>query len=87
MTRSRRLLLGVVAAVGFTALGAVGAVVALRIGGGSPSRPSDTVAAPPRGDVAAAVPLPSPGAGAVDAEVEIVLSPEAVARAGSRRRR
>jgi RND family efflux transporter MFP subunit len=82
MTRSRRLLLGVVAAVGFTALGAAGAVVALRMGGGSPSRPSDTVAAPPRGDGAVAVPLPSPGAGAVDAEVEIVLSPEAVARAG-----
>jgi cobalt-zinc-cadmium efflux system membrane fusion protein len=82
MTRPRRLLLGLVAAVGFTALGAAGAVVALRMGDGPPGRPSDTVAAPPRGDVAAAAPLPSPEARAVDAEVEIVLSPEVVARAG-----
>ena len=82
MTRPRRLLLGLVTAVGFTALGAAGAVVALRMGGGAPARSSDTIPAAPRRDAAAAAPLPSPGAGAVDAEVEIVLSPEAVARAG-----
>ena len=82
MTRSRRLLLGLVAAVGFTALGAAGAVVALRTGGGLTNRPSDAISLAPRSDVGAAAPLPSPGVGAVDAEVEIVLSPEAVARAG-----
>jgi cobalt-zinc-cadmium efflux system membrane fusion protein len=82
MTRPRRLLLGLVMAVGFIALGAAGAVVALRMSGGPPGRPSDTIPAAPRSDTGAAEPLPSREAGAVDAEVEIVLSPEAVARAG-----
>jgi cobalt-zinc-cadmium efflux system membrane fusion protein len=81
MTHRRRLLLGLVTAVGFTALGAAGAVVVLRMGDGPPGRPSDTVPAAPHGHAAAAPPA-SPGAGRGDVEVEIVLSPEAVARAG-----
>jgi cobalt-zinc-cadmium efflux system membrane fusion protein len=65
-------LLWVGAALGFTALGAAGAVVALRGGVDRPDRPS-AVAAP------AAIPTPP---SASDADVEIVLSPDAVARAG-----
>jgi len=57
-------------ALGFTTLGAAGAVVALRSGVDRPASPPAaapvTVSAPP----------------ATDADVEIVLGPEAVARAG-----
>jgi cobalt-zinc-cadmium efflux system membrane fusion protein len=67
-----RRLLWVGAALGFTALGAAGAVVALRAGVDRPDRPS-AVAAP------AAIPTRPP---ASDADVEIVLSPDAVSRAG-----
>jgi membrane fusion protein, heavy metal efflux system len=67
-----RRLLWVGAALGFTALGAAGAVVALRAGVDRPDRPS-AVAAP------AAIPTRPP---ASDAAVEIVLSPDAVSRAG-----
>jgi len=57
-------------ALGFTALGAAGAVVALRAG-------VDRPAGPP-----AAAPLTASSSPATDADVEIVLGPEAVARAG-----
>jgi membrane fusion protein, heavy metal efflux system len=67
-----RRLLWVGAALGFTALGAASAVVALRAGVDRPDRPS-AVTAP------AAIPTPP---SASDADVEIILSPDAVARAG-----
>ena len=57
-------------ALGFTALGAAGAVVALRAG-------VDRPASPP-----AKAPLTASALPATDADVEIVLGPEAVARAG-----
>ncbi len=57
-------------ALGFTALGAAGAVVALRPG-------VDRPASPP-----AAAPVTATSSPAADADVEIVLAPEAVARAG-----
>jgi len=67
-----RRLLGLGAALGFMALGAAGAVVVLRSDGDRPDRP-----------VVVAAPLPAPRpTPATDADVEIVLSPEAVARAG-----
>ncbi len=81
MRRSRRLLLGLVAAVGFTALGAAGAVVVLRLGGGPPGGSTEAIPAAPRSDAGAGVTLARPEA-AVDADVEVVLSPDVVVRAG-----
>ena len=72
MSPMGRRLLGLGAALGFMALGAAGAVVVLRSDGDRPDRP-----------VVVAAPLPAPRpTPATDADVEIVLSPEAVARAG-----
>lgn len=71
--RSRwRPLLGLGAALGLVALGAAGAVVVLRPDVDRPDKPIVS-ASPP------SPPRPSPG---TDADVEIVLSPEAVTRAG-----
>jgi cobalt-zinc-cadmium efflux system membrane fusion protein len=57
-------------ALGFTAVGAAGAVVALRAGVERPATPP------------AAAPMTASSSPATDADVEIVLGPEAVARAG-----
>jgi RND family efflux transporter MFP subunit len=78
---ARRLLLQLVAAAGFTALGAAGAVVVLRTG---PTLPGGSPSAIPAAPGGAAVPLPAATAGSGDAEVEVLLTAEAVARAGIR---
>ena len=67
-----RRLLWLGGALGFMALGAAGAVMVLRSDFDRPDKPVVTAASPP---------TPRPTA-ATDADVEIVLSPEAVARAG-----
>jgi membrane fusion protein, heavy metal efflux system len=67
-----RRLLWLGGALGFMALGAAGAVMVLRSGVDRPDKPVVTAASPP---------TPRPTA-VTDADVEIVLSPEAVARAG-----
>jgi membrane fusion protein, heavy metal efflux system len=70
VSRFGRRLLWVGVALGFTALGAAGTVVALRSG-------VDRPASPP-----AAAPVTAGSSPAAAADVEIVLSPEAVRRAG-----
>jgi membrane fusion protein, heavy metal efflux system len=66
----RRGLLWIAVALGFTVLAAAGAVVALRTG-------VDRTASPPT-----AAPMAASASPAADADVELVLGPEAVARAG-----
>ena len=70
MKRLGRSLLWFGIALGFTTLGAVGAVVALRSNAAQPVSPP------------AMAPMTAGGPPATDADVEIVLGPEAVARAG-----
>jgi membrane fusion protein, heavy metal efflux system len=68
-------------AVGLVALGAIGSMVLLRSEGTLPAKLLGTITAPP-----AAEPPPATGPAAVetttDIEVEVILSPEAVAQAG-----
>ena len=70
MSRLGRRLLWIGAALGFTALGAAGTMVVLRSG-------VDRPAGPP-----VAAPMTASSSPAADADIEIVLSPEAITRAG-----